>query len=169
MLHHPDFQLNEAVGVEAVVLSHAAVADFMATEIQLAKRTQGSDFGITDCVLLQNVDQAPKRQTGRRCLQALIPSHICIWSCLNHHLAICYQSRALNCEVTYLWSSKSCFVTGWEQSEGSSFLVLLIILGLWSKHTCKLDIISIFSKNTDLQRQWQKRTTWLTQEYYPAT
>lgn len=41
------------------------------------------------------------------------------------------------CEMTYLWSSKSCFVTGWEQSEGSSLLVLLIILGLWSKHTCR--------------------------------
>lgn len=36
MLHHPDLELNEAVGVEAVVLSDTAVADFMATEIQLA-------------------------------------------------------------------------------------------------------------------------------------
>lgn len=61
MLHHPDLQLDEAVGVEAVVLSHAAVADFMATEIQLALVSQGSDFRITDCILLQNVDQAPKK------------------------------------------------------------------------------------------------------------
>lgn len=35
MLHHPDLQLDEAVSIEAVVLSHAAVADFVATEIQL--------------------------------------------------------------------------------------------------------------------------------------
>lgn len=63
MLHHPDFQLDEAVGIEAVVLSHAAIADFMATKIQLALGTQGPDFGIADCILLQNVDQAPKRQT----------------------------------------------------------------------------------------------------------
>lgn len=61
MLHHPDLQLDEAVSVEAVVLSHAAVADFMATKIKLALGTQGSDFGITDCILLQNVDQAPKK------------------------------------------------------------------------------------------------------------
>ena len=64
MLHHPDLQLDEAVSVEAVVLSHAAVADFMATKIQLAVRTQGSDFGIPDCILLQNVDQAPKKTNG---------------------------------------------------------------------------------------------------------
>lgn len=63
VLHHPDFQLDEAVGVEAVIFSHAAVADFMATKIQLALRTQWSDFGITNCILLQNVDQAPERQT----------------------------------------------------------------------------------------------------------
>ena len=64
MLHHPDLQLDEAVGIKAVVLSHAAVADFMSTKIQLALGTQGSDFGIADCILLQNVDQAPKRQMG---------------------------------------------------------------------------------------------------------
>lgn len=62
MLHHPDLQLDEAVSVEAVVLSDAAIADFMATKIQLALMTQGSDFGIADRILLQNVDQAPKRQ-----------------------------------------------------------------------------------------------------------
>lgn len=72
VLQHPDLELDEAVGVEAVVLSHAAVADFMPTKIQLAVRTQGSDFGITDRILLQNVDQAPARQTGQQCLE---PSH----------------------------------------------------------------------------------------------
>lgn len=59
VLHHPDLQLDEAVGVEAVVLSHTAVADFMATQIQLTLRNQRSDFGITDRILFQNVDQAP--------------------------------------------------------------------------------------------------------------
>lgn len=39
VLHHPDLQLDEAVGVKAVILSHAAVADFMATQIELALRT----------------------------------------------------------------------------------------------------------------------------------
>lgn len=59
MLHHPDLQLNEAVGVEAVILPPTAVAHFMATKIHLALKTQGSDFGITDCILLQNMNQAP--------------------------------------------------------------------------------------------------------------
>ncbi len=80
MLHHPDLQLDEAVGVETVVLSHAAIANFMATEIQLALWTQGSDFRITDCILLQNVNQAPKRQTGQQCLQVysvFVLLHIC--------------------------------------------------------------------------------------------
>lgn len=62
ILHHPDLKLNEAVSIEAVVFSHAAVADFMATKIKLALAMQGSDFGVTHCVLLQNVDQAPKKQ-----------------------------------------------------------------------------------------------------------
>lgn len=65
MLHHPDLQLDEAVGVEALVLPHAAVAHLVATKIQLALRTQGSDFGIPDCILFQNVDQAPKSTTGQ--------------------------------------------------------------------------------------------------------
>lgn len=87
VLHHPDLQLDEAVGVEAVVLSHTAVADFMATQIQLALRTQGSDFGITDCILLQNVDQAPKRGDNNvyKLILLLCPnlsrSYICTWSC----------------------------------------------------------------------------------------
>lgn len=59
VLQHPDLQLDEAVCVEAVVLPHAAVADFVAAEVQLARRTQGPDFGISDRTLLQNVDQAP--------------------------------------------------------------------------------------------------------------
>lgn len=66
VLHHPDLQFNEAVGVEAVVLPHTAIADFMATKIQLALRTQGSDFGITDCILLQNVNQAPIQTNGAK-------------------------------------------------------------------------------------------------------
>lgn len=61
MLHHPDLQLNEAVGIEAVILPPAAVADFMATKIHLALKTQGSDFGITDCIVLQNMNQAPAK------------------------------------------------------------------------------------------------------------
>lgn len=64
VLHHPDLELDEAVSIEAVVLPHAAVTDLMATQIQLAERTKMSDFRVTDCVLLQNVDQAPKGQTG---------------------------------------------------------------------------------------------------------
>lgn len=64
MLHHPDLQLNEAVGVEALVLSHAAVPDLVTTQIQLGLRTQGSNFGIPDCILFQNVNQAPERQPG---------------------------------------------------------------------------------------------------------
>lgn len=35
---------------------------------------------------------------------------------------------------TYLLSSNSCFVTGWEQAVELSLFLLLIILGLWSKH-----------------------------------
>lgn len=62
VLHHPDLQLNEAVGVETVILSHATVPDFVATKIQLAMGTQGSYFRIPDCILFQNVDQAPSKR-----------------------------------------------------------------------------------------------------------
>lgn len=68
MLHHPGLQLYEAVGVEAIVLPHAAVADFMATKIKLALGTEGSDFGITHSVLLQYVDQAPKKRKHKTVL-----------------------------------------------------------------------------------------------------
>lgn len=34
---------------------------------------------------------------------------------------------------TYLLSSKSC-IAGWEQEDELSLFLLLIILGLWSKH-----------------------------------
>lgn len=56
--------------------------------------------------------------------------------CVNQMLVF----RALKFGITYLWASKWCLVTGWEQREGMSLLVLLIILGLWSKHTCRSDI-----------------------------
>lgn len=82
VLHHPDLQLNEAVGVEAVVLPPAAIADFMATKIQLAMWTQGSDFGITDCILLQNVNQAPIK-TSRTKSTIVSCSHSLI---LLHHI-----------------------------------------------------------------------------------
>lgn len=62
VLHHPDLQLDETVGVETVILSHATVPDFVATKIQLAMGTQGSYFGIPDCILFQNVDQAPSKR-----------------------------------------------------------------------------------------------------------
>lgn len=39
VLHHPDLQLDEAVSVETVILSHATVPDFVATKIQLAMGT----------------------------------------------------------------------------------------------------------------------------------
>lgn len=58
VLHHPDLELDEAVGVEAVVLPHAAVADFVATQIQLAVRIKRPDFGVANSLFLQNVYQA---------------------------------------------------------------------------------------------------------------
>lgn len=72
VLHHPHLQLDEAVGVEAVVLSHAAVSDFMTTQIELAEGIQRSDFGIPDCILLQNVDQAPDGQAQQSQTDPLI-------------------------------------------------------------------------------------------------
>lgn len=57
VLQHPHLQLYEAVSVEAFVFPPAAVADFVATKIQLGLRIQGSDFGISNRVLLQNVNQ----------------------------------------------------------------------------------------------------------------
>lgn len=65
VLQQPDLQLDEAVSIETLVFPPAAVADFMATEIQLALRIQGSDFGISDCALLKNVDQTPTNRKTR--------------------------------------------------------------------------------------------------------
>lgn len=59
VLQHPDLQLYQAVSVEAFVFPPAAVADFVATQIQLEVKTQGSDFGISNRVLLQHVNQTP--------------------------------------------------------------------------------------------------------------
>lgn len=59
VLQHPHLQLYEAVSVEAFVLPPAAVAHFVATKIQLALKIQGSDFGISNRGLLQNVNQTP--------------------------------------------------------------------------------------------------------------
>lgn len=59
LLQHPDFQLDEAVGVEALVLPPAAVADLVAAQVQLGLKVQGSDFGISNRVLLQNVNKTP--------------------------------------------------------------------------------------------------------------
>lgn len=39
VLHHPHLQLDEAVGVEALVFSPAAVSDFMTTQVELALGT----------------------------------------------------------------------------------------------------------------------------------
>lgn len=66
MLHHPDLQLDEAVGIKALVLPHTAVPDFVATEIQLTMWSQRSDFGIPDFVVLQDVDQASVGQNNRK-------------------------------------------------------------------------------------------------------
>lgn len=69
VLQQPDLQLDEAVSVEALVLPPAAVAHLVATNIQLALRIQGSDLGVSDRVLLKNVNQTPTRgergQTSR--------------------------------------------------------------------------------------------------------
>lgn len=65
MLQQPDLQLDEAVSIEALVFPPAAVADFVATKIQLALRVQGPDFGISDCALLKNVDQTPTNRKPR--------------------------------------------------------------------------------------------------------
>lgn len=61
VLQQPDLQLDEAVSVEALVLPPAAVADLVATNIQLALRIQGSDFGVSNRVLLKNVNQTPTK------------------------------------------------------------------------------------------------------------
>lgn len=61
VLQQPDLQLDEAVSVEALVLPPAAVAHLVATNIQLALRIQGSDLGVSDRVLLKNVNQTPTR------------------------------------------------------------------------------------------------------------
>lgn len=47
-LHHPYFELDEAVGVEAEILSLAAVPDLMPTQIHLAMREVWTDFGVMD-------------------------------------------------------------------------------------------------------------------------
>lgn len=62
VLQHPDLQLDEAVSVEALVFAPAAVADFVAAKVQLALGVQGSDFGISNRVLLQSVNQTPKNR-----------------------------------------------------------------------------------------------------------
>lgn len=63
LLQHPDLQLDEAVGVVAVVLPDAAVANLVAADVQLVQWTHRPDLGVTDCGLLQNVNQAPDQRT----------------------------------------------------------------------------------------------------------
>lgn len=65
VLQHPHLQLYEAVSVKAFVLPPAAIADFVATKIQLALMIQGSDFGISNRVLLQNVNQTPANRRNQ--------------------------------------------------------------------------------------------------------
>ena len=60
MLHHPHFELHQAVGEEALVLADAAVAHLVATEVQLAVGVQRAHFRVAHRGLLQNVDQAPE-------------------------------------------------------------------------------------------------------------
>lgn len=118
LLQHPDLQLDEAVGVEAVVLPDAAVATLVAADVQLVHGTHRPDLGVAHQALLENVNQAPDGHTHRIVLIQLL------------------GPTSRGCERTHLWFSKLCLVTGCEQKEGSSLLVLLMILGLWSKHTC---------------------------------
>lgn len=47
-LHHPYFELDEAVGVKAVILSLAAVPHLMPTQIHLVMREVLTDFGVPD-------------------------------------------------------------------------------------------------------------------------
>lgn len=114
LLQHPDLQLDEAVGVEAVVLPDAAVATLVAAHVQLVHGTDRPDLGVPHRALLQDVNQAPDGKTQRSKFSSCCGSG---------------PTRPL-CERTHLWFSKSCLVTGCEQKEGSSLLVLLMILGL---------------------------------------
>lgn len=66
VLQQPDLQLDEAVSVVALVFPPAAVADLVATNIQLALRIQGSDLGVSNRVLLKNVNQTPTEGGGAR-------------------------------------------------------------------------------------------------------
>lgn len=72
LLQHPDLQLDQAVSVEALVLPPAAVADFVATEIQLGLKIRGADLGISNRVLFQNVNKTP---ANRRSLVKALDFH----------------------------------------------------------------------------------------------
>lgn len=66
LLQHPDLELDEAVGVEAVVLPDTAVATFVAADVQLVAGTGRPDLGVAHRALLEDVNQAPGRQTDRQ-------------------------------------------------------------------------------------------------------
>lgn len=63
LLQHPDLELHQAVGVEAVVLPDAAVATLVAADVQLVHRTDRPDLGVAHGALLQDVNQAPGGKT----------------------------------------------------------------------------------------------------------
>lgn len=65
LLQHPHLQLDEAVGVEAVVLPDTAVATLVAADVELVHGTDRPDLGVAHCALLQNVNQAPDTKTQR--------------------------------------------------------------------------------------------------------
>lgn len=66
LLQHPDLQLDEAVGVEAVVLPDAAVATLVAADVQLVHGTDRPDLGVAHRALLQDVNQAPDENRAQR-------------------------------------------------------------------------------------------------------
>lgn len=59
LLQDPAFELNDGVGKRAAVLPLAAVADLVATHVELAEGMQGTHLAIADVGRPHHMHQAP--------------------------------------------------------------------------------------------------------------